>query len=439
MEEQQTRIVILGGGFGGVAAARTMAKKLKREKGVRITLIDKKTVHVFNPLLYEVATAFVEHDETGSAKLFRSGVAVELRPMLARWDVDFIHAAITGIDWTARTVALDGHEDVGFDRIVIALGSETNFYGIEGLEKNAATLKSVEEADALRKHVHEHLHLTEHGEEERFDTIIGGAGATGVELAGELMLFLRKHMAKGHIEAKDVNIALIQAAPKVLPAMPDPFPAWALERLQRLGIKVFLDTAISSVSQHEVTICPRPLREGETAANLVCDLGGAPEMTLKGDIIVWTGGIKGGSVLGALDVPLEGRGGRIKVTADFRVPERAHAWAIGDCIELDDPKTGRPVPWLAQAAIAEGKSVARQIVASVMGGEARPFEFREFPTIVTVGGKWAVVNLAGRRLRGRFVWFLRGAADFRYFLSILPFWRAVEVWWSGVSVYSQND
>lgn len=433
----KTHIVILGGGFGGVAAARDLSKAL-RHTNVRITLIDRNDAHVFNPLLYEVATGFVEHGESGSARLFRSGVAIGFRPMLARWGVDFVQASIEGIDWTAREVRLKGRS-MRFDKIIIALGAETNFYGITGLEQYASTLKSVAEADVLRQHVHKHLHRAETGGEERFDAIIGGAGATGVELAGELMLFLRKHMAKNHIAAKDVSIAMIQATGKVLPTMEDPFPAWALERLQKLGIKVYLDTAISSIAHHEVTICPRPLREGESAASLVCDLGGAKEKKIMGDIIVWTGGIKGSSTLPSLDVPLGGRGGRIKIGPDFRVPGRTDAWALGDCVDLPDPKKGDPVPWTAQAAIAEGRSAAGQIAASILGRKAQPYRFRVYSSIVTVGGKWALVRLGGFHLKGPLVWFLRNAADFRYFLSILPFSRALDIWWKGAVAFSKND
>src|SRR5688572_25915441 len=172
-------VVILGAGFGGAAAAHALAG-LAAGGACKVTVIDRNESHVFTPLLYEAATGFIEHENLGSSKLLAAGVTVRTADMLAPWHADFLLGDVEGIDWDGRRVMLRGAEPVAFDHLIVALGAETNFFGISGLKENAYTLKSIRDADRLRQRVHDVLHKLEKGKDAdgKLNVLIGGGGAT---------------------------------------------------------------------------------------------------------------------------------------------------------------------------------------------------------------------------------------------------------------------
>src|ERR1051325_1558608 len=151
---EKKEIVILGAGFGGIAAAKELARQRQYVFNYRVTVVDRSTRHVFTPLLYEMATGFLEHENIGSAKLLMSGITVENAELLSRWGADFVEAEIEGIDWAKRQGLLRGSDPIPFDILIIALGAETNFYGIEGMKERAMTLKTLRDADRLRQRIH---------------------------------------------------------------------------------------------------------------------------------------------------------------------------------------------------------------------------------------------------------------------------------------------
>ena len=226
MQEQKS-ILILGAGFGGVAAARKLGKKLLKESCCTITVVDRQPMHLFTPLLYELATAFVEHKNLGSASLLRSGVALDNAELFARWGVDFVQAEIEKVDHEHKQVVLSSGISMRFDYLVVALGTETNFFNIPGMEEHASILKTSAHADRLRQRVHDLLHKKEKGKIDHLNIVIGGAGATGVELASELTLFLRQHMMRGHLKPEDFTIRIIEGRDRVLPAIGEPLSGLA--------------------------------------------------------------------------------------------------------------------------------------------------------------------------------------------------------------------
>ncbi len=430
-------VVILGAGFGGIAAARTLAA-LRRD-GMRVTVIDRSQFHVFTPLLYEAATGFVEHENLGTAKLLHTGVTVDCSSMFAPWGVDFVHDAVVGVDWDRREVRLKAMAPVRFDDLIVAFGAEVNFFGIEGMKEHALILKTVRDADRLRQRVHDFLHMKEMGKRDTFNIVIGGGGATGIELACELTMFLRKHMAKGHLKVGDFHITVIEASPRVLGMMGPELSDFARERLMRLGIHLQLDTAIKKVEHGHVTLAPRACKPGETIDQLLCDFRNEGSKMIDADLVVWCGGIRGSSSLESLGLALDARGSRVEVGATLEAAGRQGVYVIGDSALLIDPKSKQPVPWLAQSAILMGTTVANSIVSRRKGGEAVAFLFPKFPSVVPLGGKYAVAIVGGFRFKGMSAWLLHEVSTLRYFLSILPFWTAIRLWWQGTMLYMGND
>ncbi len=434
--EKKHSVVILGAGFGGIAAARTLAQSFA---DLKVTVIDRSAFHVFTPLLYEAATGFVEHENIGTAKLLHTGVTVDCASLFAPWGVDFVHDSVTDVDWDRREVRLAALPPIHFDDLIIAFGAEVNFYGIEGMKEHALVLKTVHDADRLRQHVHDLLHMKETGKRQAFNIVIGGGGATGIELACELTMFLRKHMAKGHLGGSDFHVTVVEASPQILGAMGKTLSAFARERLRTLGIHLYLDTAVQKVEQNRVTLAPRACKPGETIDQLLCDFRHEGAKVIDADMMVWCGGIRGSSSLEMLGVPLDERGKRIVVGSTLEVPGHTGVYVVGDSALLIDPSTKQPVPWLAQAAIAMGETAARSVLSRLEGGGAVMFRFRTFPAVVPLGGKDAVAMLGSRHYTGPFAWFLHEAAALRYFMRILPFFTALTLWWRGVVIYTQND
>ncbi len=432
-------IVILGAGFAGIAAARTLGRRLGKRKDVRITVIDRQPSHLFTPLLYELATAFVEHQDIGTAKLIRSGITTDVPSMLARWGVDFLQAEVVGGDLANRHVHLSTGISLRYDTLVVAVGSDTNYFGIPGMQERALPLKTVQDAERLRRRIHELLHLREQGKIERFTIAIGGAGAAGVELAAETTMLFRRHLMKGHLQPADFTICLIEGRDRVLPMMHPRVSAIAEERLQHLGVTLYLDATVKEVGDGRLTIGPRALRLEETSASLRTDFRGKDTIGIDADVVVWTGGVKGHPVMEKLGLPLDERGKRVPVGSSLEVDGHKDVFVVGDAALLMDPSTNLPVPWLAQTAMVHGRLVGTTIANRIKGGSDERYRFQGYPMIITVGAKFSIVQKGKAVGSGVLGWCLRGAADFRYFLGILPPLQAFRVWWSGIRVYTRND
>lgn len=433
------RVVVLGAGFGGLSVVKELHAHSIGSGGFSVTVIDQRQNHLFTPLLYETATGFFEHENLASQRSLRSGVEVDIATIVSRWGASFIRDGVAGIDWERRRVLLAEKTAVEFDFLVIALGSETTYYGIPGLAEFAIPFKSSRDAERIRQHVQDLLYRKETGKERRVEIMVGGAGATGVEYAGEVTLFLRKYLATGALKPEDFEISIVEARSRVLPMFDEQVSSWAEERLRRLGVRLHLDTCVRELHRTSVTLAPRPLAAGETVDKLLCDFRQEHFKDFDVDLFVWTGGIRGSSSLERLGVQLDDVGKRIRVNDTLEVPGKPDTFALGDAVVLMDPHTKRPVTWLAQAAMEQGKAVACSIVSKSAGGACVPFHFPTYPMIITVGGKWAIAVVGKTKLKGFAAWLLREAADLRYFSGILPFAKALRKWWHGLKVFSQND
>jgi len=436
--QNKRSVVILGAGFGGIAAAKALAAD-SRAGNCQVTVIDRSPVHLFTPLLYEAATGFVEHENVGTSKLLRSGIVMDCADLLVRWQADFLVGEIDGLDWEKRQVILRNAEPVHFDDVIVALGAEVNFFGIPGLKENSLVLKTAHDADRLRQRVHDFLHMKESGKRETLNIIIGGGGATGVELASELTMLLRRHVVKGHLKPTDYHITLVEASSRILAAMPPAVSKTALERLKSLGVHVKLDSALKEAMPKSVTLIPRACKPGETVDQLLCDFKLEGSKSMPADIVLWCGGIRGSSSLERLNVPLDERGKRVPVEATLEITGREGGYAIGDSALLMDPRTKNPVPWLAQAAMVQGQVAGRRISAKINGTSAPQYSFPIYPVVVPLGGKHASAIAFGHSYTGFLGWLVHEAATLGYFMNVLSPIAAIRYWWNGVKMYAGND
>lgn len=437
-------IIIVGAGFGGMAAARALVKHRRDLGGRDILLIDRNDHHLYTPLLYEVATGFdpreaLEHPNREFESALVRGATVPLvdglGEQLATEGIQFLHEEVLSIDAAAHTLTLASSRTRPWSALVLAIGGEPDFHGIPGLKEHSFPLKTMRHALAIRRRLHALLAAKKHGEEPHISVVIGGAGATGVEFAGELVHFFEHAIRRGVLRPSDITVTIVEATHRVLSQFPEAFAGLAERRLERWCVKFYFDSCIQSVERGGVVLVPRPLRPGEEEQSLVCEFRAEKRKEIDADLMVWTGGVRGASQIAAWGLPVDSRG-RVPVNEYSAVPSTPGLYVIGDAAALLDPRTKRPLPGLAQAAMVEAWVVASHILH---GDRARPYHFPYLHTIIPVGGKYAIADVFGFTFHGFWGWVARQIADLRYYAVVLPWHKALGTWWRGVRVYTQND
>lgn len=398
---KRPRVVILGGGFGGLSAAVGL-----RKAEVDVILIDRRNHHLFQPLLYQVATA----------ALSPAQIAQPIRTILRHQrNVEIILDEVTGIDLAARQVMTPEAGPIAFDYLVIATGASHAYFGRDEWQDAAPGLKSLDDATAIRRRILDAFEraeiTTSAAERDALLTFcVVGGGPTGVEMAGAIAELARWTLAGEfrHIDTSTAKVILIEAGPRVLAAMPEKLSQKAREGLARLGVVVRTGDAVTDCAATHVTLGSE---------------------TIPCRTIVWAAGVKAspvGAWLGG-DVPLD-RAGRVKVLPDLSVPNAPSVFVIGDASVLDGAN-GRPVPGVAPAAKQQGHYVATLIAERVMGrAGATPFRYRDQGNLATIGRGEAVVDLGWVRFSGFLAWWFWGLIhvffliDFRNRLSVAIDW-----------------
>jgi NADH dehydrogenase len=385
------RIVVVGGGFGGVATVRRLERVLRRHRDVEITLVSRQNFFVLTPLLFEAC----------SGKLELRHCAQPIRAALRR--ARFIEATVESVDVErrlVRTVSSEGvpHE-LAYDHLVVALGAATNDRLIAG-SVNALTFKTMADALVLRNHLiacFERADAADGAEQRGCLTIaVIGGGLVGVELVGELTAFVDDVLRYyPRIRRDKVCFHLFQAGPRILPELDAKLAATAALVLQRRGVELQIST---------------PARAIETA-RVHFEYG-----SVDADTIVLTAGIVPSAVASAIAVERDQRG-RITVDTTLRSVSHPHVWALGDCATIPGPD-GRPYPALAQHAVREAHHVADNIKAVLEDHAPSPFLFRSLGTMASLGHEFAVARVLGVRLTGFFAWWLRRT----YYLFQMPRW-----------------
>lgn len=379
-ESSEKRVVIVGGGFGGVALARALCRKGKYQT----VMVDRNNYHQFQPLLYQVATSGMEPTAISFPlrKVFRKGR-----------DFHFRMAEVEAVE-RERNVMRTSAGDLHYDYLVLAAGTDTNYFGMESVERNAMPLKSVGEALALRNRVlaimEQAVRTTDPKERvELLNFVVVGGGPTGVELAGALAELQRRIFPKDYPElniAKTMKIYLVNAAPRLLEGFSEVSSARALKDLQRVGVEVVLDAKVSDYDGHRVSY-----NDGQQI----------PART-----VVWASGVIANAVDG---IPAEmlGRGRRIKVDEYNRMEGSENIFVIGDqCLQTNDARYPNGHPQVAQVAIQQGKRVAENLLRMARGEQPEPFSYKDKGSMATIGRNKAVAEIGGRNFGGFLAWAL---------------------------------
>jgi NADH:ubiquinone reductase (H+-translocating) len=383
--EQKHKVVILGGGFGGLAAAQ----KLKRAP-VDLTLIDCRNFHLFQPLLYQVATGSLSPGE----------IAAPLRSVLSRQKNGCVLLGeAVDIDPVAKHVILRDGDTYPYDSLIVATGSQTSYYGNDAWRQWAPSLKSVEEATAIR---HKILYAFERAEraaieeEERawMTFIIVGAGATGLELSGALAEIASETLRHDfrRIRPQDARILLLEGAPRVLAAYPEDLSAKAEELLTGLGVEVIKGVMVTNIDAQGVTF-----KRGDATESLAART------------VIWAGGVTttpfGEKLAQRTKAETDGSG-RIKVRPDLTIPNYPDIFIIGDLAHAVDEK-GKPLPGVAQVAMQGGSYAAKAIRARMEGKPSiRPFHYFNKGDMAVIGRAAAVANIFGVHISGWPAWLI---------------------------------
>jgi len=418
-----TRIVILGGGLAGIRAAQDLAKKciaagLKRE----IIVVDKEAVHVFRADLYEVATAFNKKITHGCLLNLKETVATPIHRLLFGRG-RFIQDEVMGVDAAKRVVHLKDNGELKYDYLVVAMGSETNYFNIPGLRRYSMSMKTVQDALKFNCHLDQFFQeLSERKISRTVNVVIGGGGATGVEMAAELISALKKLCVKYGYDYKKVNVELIEGTEKLL-GLDAGGTALVQARLRKLGVKVFLQTLIKKVEKKEIILKPY---NGKLKKKFY-------------DILVWTGGVMVNPVVAAsFGARTKKYGGAILVNPFLQSYEDRNVFAGGDDAFLPG-HDGKRLPMLGSIAVEEGELLAANLFALMQGKEMKSFVPGKTQMIVPLGGKYAIWKSGEKLFCGFWVWVLRHLIYLKYALSILPFWRAVKKFFRSTEIFMEND
>ena len=401
------RVVIVGAGFGGLETAFGLAGA-----PVQITLVDRRNHHLFQPLLYQVATA----------SLATSEIAWPIRHLLRdRKDVTTLFANVSGIDAASHRVLLEDGDALPYDTLVLATGARHAYFGHDEWEPFAPGLKTLEDATTLRRRI---LVAFERAERETdperraalLTFVIIGAGPTGVEMAGTIADLARDTLPSDfrNIDTSKARVVLIEAGPRVLAGFPDDLSAYAQRSLEQIGVEVMLE--------QPVTEC--------TADGVV--YGGKK---LEAKTIIWAAGVRASRAAEWLVVPAD-RAHRVQVEPDLTVPGHPEIFAIGDTVTIADPD-GKPVPGIAPAAKQQGRYVAALIKARLEGRSSPPFVYKHAGSLAQIGKKKAVIDFGHIKLRGTLAWWIWGIAHI-YFLIGLRNRLSVALSWLWVHARNQR-
>ena len=362
------RVVILGAGLGGLTAAKALAKDAD------VTVVDRHNFQTFLPLLYQVATAGLAADH----------VAHPVRGALRKSDVKFRMGSPIAVDHKNKSVKLDSSETLEFDHLVVALGSATADFGVKGVNEIALGMKSVHEAIGIRAEVMRRFEdLCRFEDQTRLSISVVGGGPTGVEMAGALAELKNGPLKNDEANAaKHIDIYLIEAGPRILPMFSEKLSARAKKDLEKLGVKVLLNTAVQEVKPRQILI-----KDGEA---------------IPSEVTIWAAGVKGEPTGGLLNLPLEGT--RISVAQNLQVNHYPHIWAIGD-ISSAKGADGRFLPMVAPVAMQQGRWVAKQIVRASRGQVLQDFKYLDKGSMATIGRHKAVVQFRGIQIAGIPAWY----------------------------------
>ena len=373
MSAKQPRVVIIGGGFAGLNAAKALDRL-----PVRVTLVDRRNHHLFQPLLYQVATAGLSAIDIGAP----------IRQILRRQkNMTVLMSGVEDVDVTRQRVLLASGRELEYDYLIVATGASHSYFGHPEWEPMAPGLKTIEDALEIRKRVLTAFECAElesdpDARQSWLTFVVVGAGPTGAELAGALSEIARHTLVRDfrNFDPSDARILLLEAGPRVLSAYPDSLSQKAKSQLERLGVEVRLDTVVTGIDAQGVAM---------------------GDDRIGARTVVWAAGVAASPIGASLGAPLD-RSGRVMVNPDLTIPGHANVFVVGDLAHVE--QDGSLVPGVAPAAIQQGIHAAKTIGLAIEGKPLKPFLYRDRGSMATLGRKSAVAELGGMRLSGFTAW-----------------------------------
>ena len=380
--EFPNRVLIVGGGFAGYTVAKTLHDLTKDRDDVGVMVISKENFFTYWPMVAGIISSDVE----------TKNVAQPLRRALIQYGASFRRADLESIDFEQKMIKATGGLKFPFDHLVLALGADPAFFGIPGVEEHSISMRGLPDAERIRNRMIERFEevtlardeaaegVSEEVPESKLTFVVIGGGTTGVEIASELHSLAHKTLAPDYpnINLKRVRIILVDSNEEILKELDPALRRAARRHLEELEIEV-----INNARAQEVT-----------ADKVILDDG----QEIETENVIWTAGNRASAKLEDLDLPLQGEKG-VETDCYMRVPDRENVWAIGDCAANVD-KDGEPVPPNAQAAVQEGEALAKNILATIDGGELTPFEYEPMGQLVELGSQFAVNEVKGFKFRG---------------------------------------
>lgn len=383
MHDGKKQIVILGGGFGGLYTALELEKSLGANPDVEITLVNRDNFFLFTPMLHEVAASDLDPTD----------IVNPIRKLLRQ--TQFFVGNVEAIDLNTKKVVISHGEgqhahELPYDHLVIALGSVANFLNLPGVEERALTMKSLNDAVALRSRLIEHLDEADFEccpalRETLLTLVVAGAGFAGVETVAGVNDFLREAVKfYPNLTEEMIRVVLVEYGPAILPELDGSLGGYAQEKLAKRGVEIRLKTAVASMSEHGVTLSDGTL--------------------VKTNTLIWTAGTAPNPLLAALPCPKEK--GKLIVDPTLEIPGWPGVWGLGDCAAIRDPKSGKLYPPTAQHALRQGKVLARNIIATLRGTAKQPFIFSTIGQLAAIGRRTGVANIMGVNFSGFIAWWM---------------------------------
>ena len=362
------KVVILGGGFGGLAAARALYKSAE------VTVVDRHNFQTFLPLLYQVSTAGLAADH----------VAYPIRGALRKTDIKFRMGSPIAVDHKNNEVKLDSSEVLKFDHLIVALGSVSADFGIPGVNEHALGMKTVHEALTIRAEIMRRFEdLCRFEDDTKLSISVIGGGPTGVEMAGAIAELIRGPLKSDQAEAAaNIQVSLIEAGPRLLPPFAPSLSERTKKDLEKLGVKVLLNAAVKAIEHRKIVL--------------------KDDSVLNSEITIWAAGVKGADAMVELNLPTVGN--RVAVEPTMQVKNYPYIWALGD-IAGALGKDGKPLPMVAPVAIQQGKFIAKQIQRLSLNKALGNFRYIDKGSMATIGRNKAVVQVKGLKLAGPIAWF----------------------------------
>ena len=377
------QVLILGGGFGGLYAALALEKMLAPDSDIQITLVNRQNFSLFTPMLHEVAAS--DLDTTHIVNPFRK--------LLGR--VRFFHGEVEHIDLVLKQVTVvhgperHGHV-LGYDHLVLALGSTTNFFGLPRLEQRTLTMKSLSDAARVRNQLIDMLEEADFecaagARPKLLSVVVVGGGFAGAETVAAVNDFLRESLRLyRHLATDMLRVVLVHPGEVILPELGPKLGAYAQKKLAERKVEIRVSTRVIRVDEDAVELSD-----------------GSRVLT---NTVIWTAGTSPNPLITSLPCKLDR--GRIVANEYLEVPDWPGVWALGDCASITDPKTCRPYPPTAQHALRQGRTVAKNVIATIRGGTKQPFSFSTLGLMAAIGRRTGVANILGINFSGFVAWFL---------------------------------